>query len=95
MDFLPNKTKSCLSFELSVYFSADLSKLVLKPPHKPLSPAITRTNSLFESTEYELTWLNQTSSSIRVVIDGENLSQALHLLHDLIQERNQTVVKQN
>ena len=52
-------------------------------------------NSLFESTEYELTWLNQTSSSIRVVIDGENLSQALHLLHDLIQERNQTVVKQN
>ncbi len=52
-------------------------------------------NSLFESTEYELTWLNQTNSATRVLIDGENLNQALHLLHGLIQERNQTIVKQN
>ncbi len=52
-------------------------------------------NALFVSTEFELTWLNQTTSAARVAIDGEDLSQALHLLHGLIQERNETVVKQS
>ena len=45
-------------------------------------------NVLFEPTEYELSWLNQTSSAARVAIDGEDLSGALHVLHDLMKKRN-------
>ena len=51
-------------------------------------------NSLFDSTEYELTWLNQTSSAARVAIDGEDLSEALHILHHFIQERIQSKIQQ-
>ncbi len=51
-------------------------------------------NSLFDSTEYELTWLNQTSSAARVAIDGEDLSEALHILHNFIQERIQSKIQQ-
>ena len=32
-------------------------------------------NTLFDTTEFELSWLNQTSSAARVVIDGEDLSR--------------------
>ena len=46
-------------------------------------------NSLFDSTEYELTWLNQTSSAARVAIDGEDLSEALQILQIFIQQRIQ------
>ncbi|MGB1659344.1 MAG: hypothetical protein ACPHHS_02485, partial [Candidatus Poseidoniaceae archaeon] len=52
-------------------------------------------NTLFESTEFELTWLHQTTSAARVAIDGEDLSQALQLLYKLIQEKNRTAVKQS
>ena len=52
-------------------------------------------NTLFETTEFELSWLNQTSSAARVAIDGEDLSQALQLLHALIQERNTSVAQQS
>ena len=51
-------------------------------------------NSLFDSTEYELTWLNQTSSAARVAIDGEDLSEALQMLHAFIQQRIQGKVQQ-
>lgn len=51
-------------------------------------------NSLFDSTEYELTWLNQTSSAARVAIDGEDLSEALQMLHSFIQERIQAKIQQ-
>jgi len=51
-------------------------------------------NSLFDSTEYELTWLNQTSSAARVAIDGEDLSEALQMLHSFIQQRIQAKVQQ-
>ena len=51
-------------------------------------------NAAFETTEFDLTWLNQTSSAARVAIDGEDLVQALHILHDLIQERNQSFIQQ-
>ena len=51
-------------------------------------------NSLFDSTEYELTWLNQTSSAARVAIDGEDLSEALQMLHSFIQQRIQTKIQQ-
>ena len=51
-------------------------------------------NSLFDSTEYELTWLNQTSSAARVAIDGEDLSEALQMLHSFIQKRIQAKVQQ-
>ncbi|MCH2644165.1 MAG: hypothetical protein MKZ54_02555 [Candidatus Poseidoniaceae archaeon] len=51
-------------------------------------------NSLFDSTEYELTWLNQTSSAARVAIDGEDLSEALQMLHNLIQQRIQAKIQQ-
>ena len=51
-------------------------------------------NSLFDSTEYELTWLNQTSSAARVAIDGEDLSEALHMLHNFIQQRIQAKIQQ-
>ena len=52
-------------------------------------------NSLFESTEFELTWLNKTSSAARVAIDGEDLGRALLLLHNFINETSQTVIQQN
>ena len=52
-------------------------------------------NTLFESSDFELSWLNQTSSAARVAIDGEDLSQALQLLHALIQERNTSVAQQS
>ena len=51
-------------------------------------------NLLFDSTEYELTWLNQTSSAARVAIDGEDLSEALQMLHAFIQQRIQGKVQQ-
>ena len=51
-------------------------------------------NSLFDSTEYELTWLNQTSSAARVAIDGEDLSEALQMLHNFIQQRIQAKIQQ-
>ncbi|MAW22463.1 MAG: hypothetical protein CMA16_03335 [Euryarchaeota archaeon] len=51
-------------------------------------------NSLFDSTEYELTWLNQTSSAARVAIDGEDLGEALQMLHAFIQQRIQGKVQQ-
>ncbi|DAC49811.1 MAG: hypothetical protein CMA49_07790 [Euryarchaeota archaeon] len=51
-------------------------------------------NSLFDSTEYELTWLNQTSSAARVAIDGEDLSEALQMLHSFIQQRIQAKIQQ-
>ena len=51
-------------------------------------------NSLFDSTEYELTWLNQTSSAARVAIDGEDLSEALQMLHSFIQKRIQAKIQQ-
>jgi aspartate kinase len=51
-------------------------------------------NALFDSTEFELTWLNQTTSAARVAIDGEDLSEALQLLHGLIQETNQPFMEQ-
>jgi len=51
-------------------------------------------NSLFDSTEYELTWLNQTSSAARVAIDGEDLSEALQMLHSFIQQRIQAKFQQ-
>jgi len=52
-------------------------------------------NAAFETTEFDLTWLNQTSSAARVAIDGEDLVQALHILHDLIQKRNQSFIQQS
>ena len=52
-------------------------------------------NTLFDTTEFELSWLNQTSSAARVAIDGEDLSQALQLLHALIQEQNTSVARQS
>ena len=52
-------------------------------------------NTLFESTEFELTWLNQTTSAARVAIDGEDLSQALQLLvRASFKKRIAPVVKQ-
>ena len=51
-------------------------------------------NSLFDSTEYELTWLNQTSSAARVAIDGEDLSEALQMLHNFIQQKIQAKIQQ-
>jgi len=50
--------------------------------------------SLFRTTEFEITWLNRTTSAARVAIDGEDLSQALHLLHDYILTREQATLKQ-
>ncbi|MEC7112540.1 MAG: hypothetical protein VXW72_03300 [Candidatus Thermoplasmatota archaeon] len=52
-------------------------------------------NTLFDTTEFELSWLNQTSSAARVAIDGEDLSQALQLLYALIQEQNTSVAQQS
>ncbi|MEC7273115.1 MAG: hypothetical protein VXV85_05670 [Candidatus Thermoplasmatota archaeon] len=52
-------------------------------------------NTLFEATEFELSWLNKTSSAARVAIDGEDLSQALQLLHTLIQEQNTSVAQRS
>ena len=51
--------------------------------------------SLFRTTEFEITWLNRTTSAARVAIDGEDLSQALHLLHDYILTREQATLKQS
>ena len=52
-------------------------------------------NTLFDTTEFELSWLIQTSSAARVAIDGEDLSQALQLLYALIQEQNTSVAQQS
>lgn len=52
-------------------------------------------DALFKSTEYELTWLNNTNSAARVAIDGEDLSQALHILHEFILERSRSIVQKN
>ena len=51
--------------------------------------------TLFHATEFEITWLNRTTSAARIAIDGENLSQALHMLHDYILERGQESLKQS
>ncbi|MED5290838.1 MAG: hypothetical protein VX778_01290 [Candidatus Thermoplasmatota archaeon] len=51
-------------------------------------------NAMFAATEFELTWLNQTSSAARVAIDGEDLSEALQLLHGLIQDQHQALLEQ-
>lgn len=52
-------------------------------------------NSLFHSTEFEITWLNRTSSAARVAIDGEDLSQALSLLHHYILKQEMPRLKQS
>jgi hypothetical protein len=51
--------------------------------------------TLFHATEFEITWLNRTTSAARIAIDGEDLSQALHVLHDYILERGQESLKQS
>ena len=56
---------------------------------------ISAIDALFKSTEYELTWLNNTNSAARVAIDGEDLSQALHILHEFILERSRSIVQKN
>ncbi len=52
-------------------------------------------DALFESTDYELSWLNKTNSAARVAIDGEDLSQALQILHRFILEKTEIFIQEN